>query len=315
MTFRSSVLSISLLSGLLSGICAGSAVGADLPLAAQPEISAGTGGPPEEAAGEGARTYPPGARSAVLTGRSALPDVRELRSKARAAVRGGHPRDAVGLLERAVARDPDDIWAIYELAHVHDRYGDAGRAASLRAQLHATRETRPEALYAAAQLDAEADDWNAAVATLDRVPSVSRTADMVSLRQRAWLSAQVERVRTLVDKRDLNSARTVVEWMDNQTGSAPACLMILSEAYDLIGEKARAGALVSRADAELARESAPLTIAADGDEAAPGSGRERTASARKGDSTLRSAFARLPKKQDARARSRRSPSSDETSDR
>lgn len=167
-------------------------------------------------------------------------------SQARTAANQGEWTQAQSYFEDAISHSPQDAWLRLELARVLQRRGEPAQALQVvdaLVQLQGSSPA-PEALYVAALLRAERQDWAAALELVERIEPAKRTADMQALQNRAWLQAELARVQMLVQRGELAQARVALAPLHERAGSDANALGAIAGAYVQVGDLARARALL-----------------------------------------------------------------------
>lgn len=155
--------------------------------------------------------------------------------------------------EDAVAQSPDDPWLRLELARLLQRLGRSIEAVQVTDPL-LTGTPRPEALYVAALVRADLQDWTGAYELAGRIPEARRTADMKALVARTSLQAGLAQALALVRRGELAQARSVLAPLAERAGGDAVSVGAVASAYADAGDAVRARALMREA---LARERQP----------------------------------------------------------
>ncbi len=174
-------------------------------------------------------------------------------AEGRAAAGRGDLVQARSRFEDAVAQSPDDPWLRLELARLLQR---AGKPADARAVTDALLRdhTGAEALYVAALVHAEQQDWAGALELSGRIAPSARTEDMKALHRRASLQAGLARARQLAQRGDLAQARAALAPLLEQAAADPDAVSAVAQGYADAGDGVRARALLREA---LGRERPP----------------------------------------------------------
>lgn len=157
-------------------------------------------------------------------------------------------------LEDAVVQSPGDPWVRLELARLYLRAGTREEAIGTVDALLANRPDQPAALYVAALVRADLEDWPGALALTERIPAADRTQDMAALRERSWQQDRLAQVRALIQRGELPQARAALGPLAEKAGRDAGLDGAVAVAYADAGDPVRARALLREA---LAREDRP----------------------------------------------------------
>ena len=155
--------------------------------------------------------------------------------------------------EDAVSQSPNDPWLRLELARLLQRTGRYADAVKVTDALLAG-EPQPEALYVAALVRAEQQDWAGAWELADRIPKASRTSDMKALQARASLQAGLAQAQALAKRGEQAQARAMLAPLVELAGGDAGSVSAIAAVYADAGDSVRARALLREA---LARERQP----------------------------------------------------------
>ncbi|MBD7922605.1 cellulose synthase subunit BcsC-related outer membrane protein [Xanthomonas bonasiae] len=186
------------------------------------------------------------------------------RARAKQALEAGDTVSAQSELEAAMVERPGDPWVRLDLARLYQQAGRPDQARSVMDGLLAVHGDMPEALYANALLAQERGDWASAYASLERIPSAARTAEMSALRNTAWVEQQAAQARLLQQQGRAGEAQLLLARTEAALGGAleqPALLASMAGAYADIGSNQRALTLAQRLVAQNPSTEARLQYA------------------------------------------------------
>ena len=152
-----------------------------------------------------------------------------------------------------MSQSPDDPWLRLELARLLQRMDRHAEAVEVTDALLAG-EPQPEALYVAALVRAEQQDWAGAWELADRIPKASRTSDMKALQARASLQAGLAQAQALAQRGEQTQARAMLAPLVDLAGADAGSVSAIAAVYADVGDSVRARALLREA---LARERQP----------------------------------------------------------
>lgn len=192
------------------------------------------------------------------------PELRERidvgRLRAERSVAQGREADSRGDLdsarsyfEDAMSQSPDDPWLRLELARLFQRMGRHAKAVEVTDAL-LSGDPQPEALYVAALVRAEQQDWAGALELADRIPKASRTSDMKALQARASLQAGLIQAQALAQRGEHAQARAMLAPLVDLAGGDAGSVSAIASVYADVGDSVRARALLREA---LVRERSP----------------------------------------------------------
>ncbi|UYB51667.1 cellulose synthase subunit BcsC-related outer membrane protein [Xanthomonas sp. AM6] len=186
------------------------------------------------------------------------------RARAKQALEAGDTVTAQSELEAAMVERPGDPWVRLDLARLYQQAGRPDQARSVMDGLLAVHGDMPEALYANALLAQERGDWASAYASLERIPTAARTAEMSALRNTAWVEQQAAQARLLQQQGRAGEAQLLLARTEAALGGAleqPALLASMAGAYADIGSNPRALTLAQRLVAQNPNTEARLQYA------------------------------------------------------
>jgi tetratricopeptide (TPR) repeat protein len=164
--------------------------------------------------------------------------------RADAAVQRGDLSAAQHILEDAQRIAPDNPWIRLELARFDLKQGHADEAKQLVDGLLVTNPDDPEALYASALLAMQMGDWTRAQTTMTRIPTASRTPNMVATAQQIDFQVVVTQASQTALEGNLEDARSMLARLEPAAGQDPAKVGALAQAYVDAGNTPRAMSLM-----------------------------------------------------------------------
>lgn len=150
---------------------------------------------------------------------------------AKAALARGDVALAQATLEKAMSLDRDNPWIRWDLAQLYAQQGRNSEAQGLIDGLLVSQPDNAVALYASASLAAGRGQWRTALATLDRIPSQARTADMAALQKRSWLQHQAALAVSLARQGRKPEALALLEQAEPLTNGNRDLLGVLADGY------------------------------------------------------------------------------------
>lgn len=177
-------------------------------------------------------------------------------AQARSAVALGEWAQAQSYFEDALSYSPQDVWLRLELARVLQELKQPAQALRVIDDLLALQgaNPEPEALYVAALLRAEQQQWPQALELVGRIEPTQRSKDMQSLHSRATLQVELARAHALIERGELAQARATLTPLHERIGNDVGMLGVLAAAHVQAGEPQRARALLREL---MVREPAP----------------------------------------------------------
>lgn len=160
--------------------------------------------------------------------------------EARAAQQRGDDAGAVAALQDALLNDPNNAWVRLDLARLYLKTGARAEARGVVDGLLASNPDMPDALYASALLSGEMQDWPAAIATLDRIPTQARTPEMAELQRRAWVHSQADYASRLARQGQQQQALSLLAQATPYAQDEVDLLGALASAYVDAGDPNRA---------------------------------------------------------------------------
>lgn len=167
-----------------------------------------------------------------------------LRQNARILLAKGDAGAAREALENALAFDPASVWVRLDLGRLYLQSERVNEARSVIDGLLLAGAEQPEALYAAALLSAENQDWGACLRALELVAPAARSPQMAALEKRARLHEQVERALGLARQGRTAQASALLRQAEQGGARGDEAMATLAAAYAEIGDAARALAMM-----------------------------------------------------------------------
>ncbi|TSH97695.1 tetratricopeptide repeat protein [Verticiella sediminum] len=164
----------------------------------------------------------------------------EATGRARAASARGDDAAAATALQDALLSDPTNAWIRLDLARLYLKVGALQEARGVVDGLLQSNPDMPDALYASALLSAETQDWNGALARLDRIPQQERTTEMGELQRRAWVHAQTAYAGGIAKQGQKQQALAVLAQVAPYAENDTELLGALASAYAEAGDSNRA---------------------------------------------------------------------------
>ncbi len=158
--------------------------------------------------------------------------------------------EARSYFEDAVSQSPNDPWLRLELARLLQRMDRHAEAVEVTDALLAG-EPQPEALYVAALVRAEQQDWAGALELADRIPKASRTSDMKALQARPRRQAGLAQAQALAQRGEQTQARAMLAPLVDLAGADAGSVSAIAAVYADVGDSVRARALLREALALL----------------------------------------------------------------
>jgi len=184
----------------------------------------------------------------------------QLRRAAMAAAGRGDSTHAIQLLEDAMLWDPTSPWLRLELGRLYQAAGATSEARAVVDGLLVSNPNLPSALYASALMSAEAEDWLGGLDQLERIPSNSRTKEMLALQRRLWVRAQTERASVLARSGQIPAAKQILRQTEPAAGRDGELLGAIAQAYSEAGEDSRALATMRTLIAQNTRPDLGLMV-------------------------------------------------------
>jgi cellulose synthase operon protein C len=164
----------------------------------------------------------------------------QLRRAGTAASQRGDNIAAVKLLEDALLWDPTSPWLRMELGRLYQAAGATNQARAVVDGLLMSDPNQPNALYASALMSGASTDWLAGLEQLERIPTNSRTKEMLTLQKRFWVRAQAERASVLSRSGQKSTALQILRQLEPVAGRDGELLGAVAQGYSDAGEDSRA---------------------------------------------------------------------------
>ena len=172
------------------------------------------------------------------------------RARAQRAEQAGDLATAQQQLEAAMVEAPNDSWVRLDLARLYQKQGHPDQARSVMNGLLLSQPDAAETLYASALFYAESGDPTAGLAALAKIPTASRSKEMIALQRRLWAQDRAAEAKRLFLARRTGEARSLLAQTESDLGSEldrqPALLAIVATAYADAGDTPRAMLLTRR---------------------------------------------------------------------
>ncbi|WP_241127218.1 cellulose biosynthesis protein BcsC [Novosphingobium terrae] len=189
---------------------------------------------------------------------------RALRGTALADAARGDDLGAEQAFQQGLMLDPSDPWIRYEFARFMQARGRAPEADSLISSLSAS--TDPDALYAAAMLNADAGRGAVAQGLIDRIPAEERSAPVRSFAIGLKVDNAVTRAKAIAAQGQRSEAIAALRQLGTTQGVAPTKQAAIADALNDLGDSAGAANMAQQAlngqVTELAGYEAIMRIAA-----------------------------------------------------
>ncbi len=162
-----------------------------------------------------------------------------VRGVARTALRRGDDAAARQALEQAMSNDRENPWIRLELAQLYLKEGRVKEATGLVDGLLITKPDDPNALYASASIAAARQDYAGALATLERIPTKDRNANIVALQRQSWIQAQIAQATRLAKQGDKAQAIALLQQVEPLVGNNVNLVATLAAGYVDAGDPQR----------------------------------------------------------------------------
>jgi Tfp pilus assembly protein PilF len=179
---------------------------------------------------------------------------------AKLAEQRGDTRGAQQALVQAVQDDPDNVWTRFDLARLYLKTGEAQKARDLIDSYLKAHPTNIDALYTSALLSVEMEQWNAAQATISRIPAERRTADMQELADQITLTVQIKLAASIAKRGQRQEALALLDRLQPMASRSPDRMATLAAAYVDAGDSARAQSMMRDVIARTPTPSADLML-------------------------------------------------------
>ncbi|MEB2624552.1 cellulose synthase subunit BcsC-related outer membrane protein [Pseudomonas sp. YuFO8] len=188
--------------------------------------------------------------------------LRALRSTqaAKLAEQRGDNRAAQQALVQAIQDDPDNVWTRFDLARLYLKAGEPQKARDLIDSYLKSHPTHIDALYTSALLSVEMEQWNAAQATISRIPAERRTADMNQLADQITLTVQIKLAASIAKRGQRQEALALLDRLQPVASRTPDGMATLAAAYVDAGDSAHAQQMMRNVIAQTPTPSADLML-------------------------------------------------------
>lgn len=189
---------------------------------------------------------------------------RAARGAALAAAARGDDFTAEQAFQQGMMLDPSDPWIRYEFARFMIKRGRVPESESIIGSLAAS--SNPDAVYAAAMLDADLGRGAAAQGLIDRIPNEDRSAPMRSFAIGLKVDNAIARARVVAAAGQRSDAVNTLRQLGSTQGLAPIKQAAIADALSDMGDQAGAANMAQQALAgqvtELSAYEGILRIAA-----------------------------------------------------
>jgi tetratricopeptide (TPR) repeat protein len=188
--------------------------------------------------------------------------LRALRSTqaAKLAEQRGDNRSAQQALAQAVQDDPDNVWTRFDLARLYLKAGEPQKARDLIDSYLKSHPTNIDALYTSALLSVEMEQWNAAQASISRIPAERRTVDMNQLADQITLTVQIKLAASIAKRGQRQEALALLDRLLPVASRTPDGMATLAAAYVDAGDSAHAQQMMRDVIAQTPTPSAELML-------------------------------------------------------
>jgi tetratricopeptide (TPR) repeat protein len=188
--------------------------------------------------------------------------LRALRSTqaAKLAEQRGDNRSAQQALAQAVQDDPDNVWTRFDLARLYLKAGEPQKARDLIDSYLKSHPTNIDALYTSALLSVEMEQWNAAQASISRIPAERRTVDMNQLADQITLTVQIKLAASIAKRGQRQEALALLDRLLPVASRTPDGMATLAAAYVDAGDSAHAQQMMRDVIAQTPTPSADLML-------------------------------------------------------
>lgn len=201
----------------------------------------------------------PAAQQAEMGGSARLRALRSTQA-AKLAEQRGDTRGAQQALVQAVQDDPDNVWTRFDLARLYLKTGESQKARDLIDSYLKAHPSNIDALYTSALLSVEMEQWNAAQATISRIPVERRTADMQELADQITLTVQIKLAASIAKRGQRQEALALLDRLQPVASRSPDRMATLAAAYVDAGDSARAQSMMQDVIARTPTPSADLML-------------------------------------------------------
>ncbi|GAB6408587.1 cellulose synthase subunit BcsC-related outer membrane protein [Pseudomonas sp. MHK4] len=188
--------------------------------------------------------------------------LRALRSTqaAKLAEQRGDNRSAQQALAQAVQDDPDNVWTRFDLARLYLKAGEPQKARDLIDSYLKSHPTNIDALYTSALLSVEMEQWNAAQASISRIPAERRTVDMNQLADQITLTVQIKLAASIAKRGQRQEALALLDRLLPVASRTPDGMATLAAAYVDAGDSVHAQQMMRDVIAQTPTPSAELML-------------------------------------------------------
>ncbi len=185
------------------------------------------------------QTVPADKRPQIAAGAGVDP----LRRQAAEALQAKDPQRALNILQRALEKQPSNVWVRLDMARILQQQGDSARAQALMSAA-ARRGGAADALYAAALFASETRRWSTASQLLASIPESRRNRAMRDLAARVGFNEHLSSAEGYMQQGNRTAALNTLHALAQAPPSAPSDLGNLAQDLMKLGDSATAVALV-----------------------------------------------------------------------
>lgn len=163
-------------------------------------------------------------------------------------------------LENALAIDPASVWVRLDLGRIYMQLLQANEARSVTEGLLLEGPDQPDALFAAAMLQAENQDWRSSQQALEQIPAAARKPAMNVLYQRAQLHLQIDQAVSLSRQGQNQQAGAMLRQIEQASERNEEQMATLASAYAEIGDAGRALGLMRQLLSKSGKDNSGLQL-------------------------------------------------------
>ena len=170
--------------------------------------------------------------------------VESMRKHASSLQAAGDLNGARNALEDAMSYDPSNVWVRLDLGRLYIMTGQTNEARSIVDGLLLAGPDQSDAMYAAALLTAENQDWNRSQQILERIPTAARNKDIAALMKRVSLHNQIDQIMELARQGQRDQANAQLRQLEQTSDHTDETMGALASAYAETGDAGRAMAIM-----------------------------------------------------------------------
>lgn len=183
-----------------------------------------------------------------------------LRKQASILQKRNDPIGARTALEDALAVDPASVWIRLDLGRIYLQLQQTNETRSVIDGLLLAGPEQPDALFAAAMLQAENADWRGSQQALEQIPSAARKPAMNTLYQRGQLHLQIDQAVGLSRQGQSQQAGAMLRQIEQASERNEEQMSTLASAYAEIGDSPRALGLMRQVLSKSGKDNASLQL-------------------------------------------------------